>query len=207
MKLFQIVPEYHSKNPLVRKLFFKRFEAAIQLAEIKKDSCQKVIDLGCGEGLFLKLLQERFAKLNIFGIDNEPKVKNIKKIIGVDIEVGDLRNSGFPSNFFDIVFCLDVLEHFTNLEAPVNEIKKILKPDGLLVVSLPTENTFYKIGRLIIKGTMSERKGPCSSPHFYNAKKIDNFLCHNGFKIVRKTFLPSRFFPLFEISSFSFTIK
>jgi len=202
MELSEIVPEYHSKNPWLRKLFLKRLETAIQLADFKINSRQKVIDLGCGEGLFLKLLQERFIRLNIFGIDSEPNIKNIKKNICADVRVRDLRNSGFPSNFFDIAFCLDVLEHFADLEAPVNEIIRILKPDGLLIVSLPTENIFYKIGRLITKGTVSEQKGPCSSPHFYNAKKVNDFLCHNRFKAISQIFLPSKFLPLFEVSSF-----
>jgi len=70
---------------------------------------------------------------------------------------------------------LDVLEHFQDLKEPVKEIARILKKDGFLVTSLPTENFFYKLGRFLTTGTTSMEKGPCS-PHFYGVKTIEDFL-------------------------------
>lgn len=205
MDLKEIVPEYHSKNIFIRSLFLKRLKIALQLAWQKLQSGDelKIIDLGCGEGKFLKLVEENFKNVKTFGIDIEPRVLEIKKFLRAEIKVADIRNSGFPDVFFDVVFCLDALEHFENLEKPVDEIKRILKPDGLLIISLPTENLFYKLGRLAIKGTMSEKEGPCSSSHFYNAKTIERFLCSNGFKVSKKALLPAiPFLSLFHIVSF-----
>jgi len=204
MDLKEIVPEYHSKNIFVRNLFLKRLKIALQLAGSRLESGGefKIVDLGCGEGNFLKLIEENFKNVKTFGIDIEPKVLELKNFLRAEIRIADIRNSGFPNAFFDAVFCLDVLEHFENLEKPVREIKRILKSDGLLIVSLPIENLFYKLGRLFIKGTTSEEKGPCSSPHFYNAKTVEKFLRNNGFKIVKKISLPTiPFFSLFHIVS------
>lgn len=205
MKLREIVPEYHSKNIFIKSLFLKRLKIAIRLVWSKLGSSNnlKVIDLGCGEGNFLKLIEENFKNIKTFGVDLEPNVLALKKFLRAEIKIIDIRNSGFPNNFFDIVFCLDVLEHFKDLERPVREIKRILKPDGVLVVSLPTESWFYRLGRLFIKGTTSAQKGPCSSPHFHDAKTIERFLSSNGFDIVKKILLPSiPFLSLFEILSF-----
>lgn len=205
MNLKEIVPEYHSKNILVKRLFFKRIELAIELAKSKleSDNDTNVIDLGCGEGILLKLLEEKFKNIKTFGIDIEPNVLKIRKFLKAGVRTADIRDSGFPGDFFDIIFCLDVLEHFENLKEPIKEIKKILRADGLLVVSLPTENLFYKIGRLFAKGTVSREKGPSSGPHFHKAKIIENFLCSNGFKIIKKISLPSiPFLALFDIVSF-----
>jgi len=204
MKLKEIVPEYHSKNIFVRSLFLKRLEIAIRLAEpkLKSDSDLKVIDLGCGEGVLLKLIEENFKNVKTFGIDIEPNVLALKKFLKAEIKVADLRDSGFPNGFFDVVFCLDVLEHFQKLEEPIVEIKRILKKDGFLVTSLPTENLFYKLGRFFTTGTVSMEKGPCS-PHFYGAKTIENFLCANDFKIIKKKLLPAiPFLSLFHIIIF-----
>ncbi|MFH1894703.1 MAG: class I SAM-dependent methyltransferase [Patescibacteria group bacterium] len=204
MEIEAIIPEYHSKNILVRKLFLKRLEIAIGLAQkkINLKNDLNIIDLGCGEGKLLKLLEERFKNIKIFGIDIEPSVIETENFLKAKIKIADIKDSGFPNNFFDIAFCLDVLEHFKDLEIPVREIKRILKPDGLLIVSVPVENWFYRLGRLIIKKTMSAERGPCSSPHFHNAKIVEDFLGFNGFEIVEKILLPA--IPplsLFHISS------
>jgi len=204
MDLKEIVPEYHSKNIFVRGLFLKRLKIALQLARSKLESGGefKIVDLGCGEGNFLKLIEENLKNVKTFGIDVEPRVLELKNFLKAEIRIADIRNSGFPDAFFDAAFCLDVLEHFENLENPAREIKRILKPDGLLIVSLPTENLFYKLGRLFTKGTMSEKKGPCSSPHFHNAKTIEKFLSDNGFNIVKRISLPAiPFLSLFHIVS------
>ena len=201
MKLKEIVPEYHSKNIFVRSLFLKRLEIAIRLAEpkLKSDSDLKVIDLGCGEGVLLKLIEENFKNVKTFGIDIEPNVLALKKFLKAEIKVADLRDSGFPNGFFDVVFCLDVLEHFQKLKEPIVEIKRIIKEDGFLVTSSPTENFFYKLGRFFTTGTMSMEKGPCS-PHFYGAKTIEDFLSANNFQIIKKKLLPAiSFLSLFHI--------
>lgn len=204
MKLKEIVPHYYSKNILVRVFFWKRLYLAIQLAQRKLnlDDNLKVIDLGCGQGIFLGLLEKEFKNIKTFGVDIEPCVLEAKKFLKAKIKIADIRNSGFPKHFFDIVFCLDVLEHFKNLEEPIREIKRILKPNGLLVVSLPTENLFYKLGRFVARGVTTTKKGP-HGPHFHKAKTIEQFLLSNGFKVVEKKLLPPiPFFILTDIISF-----
>lgn len=207
MKLEEIVPEYCSKNPFIRKLFLKRLKTAFQLAqpELKSNNNLNIVDLGCGEGIFLKMIEERFKDVKTFGVDIEPNIIELKKFLKAEIKITDIKNTAFPNNFFDIAFCLDVLEHFKNLEKPIGEIKRIIKPGGFLIVSLPTENFFYRISRFLTKGTASEKTGPyCGfnfSPHFQNAKTIEKFLIFKGFKLIKKKIL-LRFFPLFYIASF-----
>lgn len=201
----KIVPEYYSKNPLVKNLFLKRLKIALRLAKTQLGlrDAPRAIDLGCGDGIFLKLLEEKFPFVKTFGVDILPEVEGTKKILRAEIKIGDLRQTGFPDNFFDIVFCLDTLEHFEKLDEPVKEIERITKDNGLLIVSLPTESHFYKLGRLILKGTTSMETGPCSSPHFHDAKEIRGFLAHSGFQVVEEGRLPHLPLPaLFKIISF-----
>jgi 2-polyprenyl-3-methyl-5-hydroxy-6-metoxy-1,4-benzoquinol methylase len=209
MPLKDIIPQYYSTNPLIRRLFWARLKKAIFIASQKiVDSPDvKVVDLGCGQGVFLKLLEEKFKNIKIFGLDKEPAVAELNKNLRAEIQVADLRQTGFPNGFFDIVFCLDVLEHFKNLEEPIREIKRILKEDGLLITSCPTENLFYKLGRLLTVGTTSMEKDiyPCSS-HFHKASEVEKCLCENGFKIIKRILLPPiPFLSLFSIVSFEKT--
>lgn len=204
MELKEIVPEYHSQNVFIRALFLSRLKSALALAAAKlgKEENLKILDLGCGEGYFLKLLEERFQNIQTFGVDIEPNIQQLKKFLRAEIKIADLRESVFPAHFFDAIFCLDVLEHFADLAKPLEEIKRTLKADGLLIISLPTESWFYKLGRFFLKGTASEKAGPASSPHYQSARSVERFLSQNGWEIVQKISLPPFSpWPLFRIIS------
>jgi len=201
----KIVPEYDSKNIFIKRLFLKRLKISIDLFDIifKQKEIINVADFGCGDGILLKLLEERFRNIKTYGLDILPEIFSLKESLRADIIVTDLRKTNFSDNFFDTIFCLDTLEHFESLKEPVGEIKRTLKNDGLLIVSLPTENIIYKLGRFLLKGTFSSKKGPSSSPHFHGAKEIREFLLENSFTLIKKekiTKIP--FFKFFEIILF-----
>lgn len=204
MQLKEIIPQYYSNNPLVSRLFWARLESAVRLAKngITDSSNIRVVDLGCGQGVFLGLLEENFKKIQIFGLDKEPEILDLEKKLRAKIQIADLQKSGFPDGFFDVVFCLDVLEHIKDLRNPAKEIRRILKKDGMLITSCPTENLFYKLGRFFTVGTTSMEKGPCS-PHFHKAKTVEKNLSENGFRIIKRITLPPvPFLALFSIASF-----
>lgn len=208
MELKNIVAEYDSKNLLVKKLFLKRLEIAIQLALpiLNKLNEPAIIDIGCGQGKLLKLLEKKNNNIKLTGIDIEPKVIELKNNIDAEIHIMSALNINLPKNSFDAAFCLDVLEHLRDQELQIAtcEIKRILKPNGLLITSLPTENLFYKFNRLLLKGTTSAVKGPGDSPHLFNAKKIEKRLRISGFKQTEQKRLPSfPFLSLFRITAFT----
>ena len=79
-------------------------------------------------------------------------LERIKKYIPLEpnIQVVDANQtsiSQLPSKSFDIINALDVLEHVDGLHRTLSELLSLLKPGGQLVVSGPTENTLYQIGR------------------------------------------------------------
>ena len=57
--------------------------------------------------------------------------------------------ANFADNTFDMVIALDVLEHVDDLLGIGRELGRIIKPSGSIVISGPTENFFYQIGRKI----------------------------------------------------------
>ncbi len=91
-----------------------------------------------------------------------------RKVVAMDVDLLPLeclqKHIGLPANVrvvdaaracfqdlvgdaFDLVVALDVLEHVEDLSHTIAQLLELLKPGGQLVVSGPTENTFYKIGR------------------------------------------------------------
>jgi 2-polyprenyl-3-methyl-5-hydroxy-6-metoxy-1,4-benzoquinol methylase len=84
---------------------------------------------------------------------------------------------------FDVVTCLDVLEHFEKVEDILTSIKKTIKDKGNLIVSGPVESFWYKLGRLITKGSFSQETGPGAGKHYYNIIQL-NKIIQNYFKLI-----------------------
>jgi SAM-dependent methyltransferase len=56
---------------------------------------------------------------------------------------------GIPDGSLDLALALDVLEHVPDLDHTVGELLRVVRPGGELIVTGPTENLFYKIGRRV----------------------------------------------------------
>lgn len=104
------------------------------------DPGHSILDVGCGTGEFLFRLKDRFDILH--GIDTSSeaiewaknKNKGFKNILILE---SDIKNCGFKENSFDCCLCLDVLEHVGNPSDLLLEIKRVLKSNGRLIVSIP----------------------------------------------------------------------
>ena len=188
--LSEIVPEYRSANPAVRWLFLKRLDVALDLARLDESGPLRVADLGCGEGMTLRLLRERFPRHEITGIDHNPNVAALA-VPGVAVRAGDLNDPALLApGSFDRILCLDVLEHIENFDAPLASIRRALAPGGLLVISAPAENLFHKTSRFLLKGTFSEKAGPASSPHYHRAATLRRDIAAAGFEELSSVSLP-----------------
>ena len=62
-------------------------------------------------------------------------------------DVNEMPLPSLPAGAFDVVIALDVLEHVSDLESTLSELARILKREGQMVISGPTENLAYRIGR------------------------------------------------------------
>jgi 2-polyprenyl-6-hydroxyphenyl methylase / 3-demethylubiquinone-9 3-methyltransferase len=96
---------------------------------------KETLDVGCGGGL----LAEEFARLGcrVTGIDPSElsiataRVHAQRQGLAIDYQVGFGEDLPFADESFDIVYCCDVLEHVSNLEAVTVEIARVLKPGGI----------------------------------------------------------------------------
>lgn len=189
--LESIVPEYESKNPLIQWIFTKRLTWAVKQCKTPDEA---ILDAGCGDGRVVEMLSKAWFT-NITGIDFNENVTSLT-VEHARFLCEDLTKTTFEDNTFDTIIILDVLEHFEHLEAPLGELKRILKPGGKLIVSMPTENIIYKIGRFLLKGTFSMVEWPGTGIHYHGAtglsKEIEKF-----FTKTSRTFHP--FFPPFDL--------
>lgn len=112
-----------------------------------KNSKARLLDLGCGIGLTTAVLAKYFP--NSMGCDIDGKeVKASKEFlrllkIKTKIILYDGRRLPFEDNSFDIVTSIEVTEHVANPELMLKEIRRVLKPDGILHIT--TANKWWPI--------------------------------------------------------------
>ena len=189
-ELSDIVPEYNSRNPLVRWIFLERLEICVRLARLDAPAPLKLLDLGCGEGRMLRLLRAADARHEVTGMDYNANVLQID-IPGVKMAQADLTDSAsLPAEAFDRIFCLDMLEHLKEVEEPIRTLKKSLKPGGLLILSAPAENAFHKFCRLLLKGKFSKNEDNDHSPHYHSGATLERDIVAAGFECVGRGSLP-----------------
>ena len=108
----------------------------------------KIIDAGCGFGKWVIFLHRR--SYDILGIDNNElaisKLKDFNK--SLKVQMGDILNIQYPDSYFDAYISMGVIEHFE--DGPFTALKeayRVVKPGGLIFVSVPTVNIIRKIIR------------------------------------------------------------
>ena len=179
---------------IVRAFFWARLKTAMLLINKFVRDDYKALDLGGGSGVFSKGLCSKFKKVDIIDLDTAD-AENIKEHFKLDnlriIEDDIINFEG--KDKYGIIIAADVLEHFPVTSVPVNFIKNKLEYNGILVVSLPTENFIYKLGRIIIN-----KSKPLD--HYFNSKTILQHLKNNNFELLEKTFSPNLFFAKIPLS-------
>lgn len=100
---------------------------------------QNVLEIGCGEGVLLYNLRERFGGKDVVGIDiGSADIETAKRNVPfVSFAVGDLYALPFSNGQFDLVLCCEVLEHLQKPEKALSEIKRV--SGRYAIFSVPNE--------------------------------------------------------------------
>lgn len=102
----------------------------------------KFLDVGCGAGYAMKLAMEQ-CDCDTYGVDPEPGAHGVGRNEGefmnnLNISQGISENLLFPSDSFDVVYSSHVLEHVSDTSKTLAEMNRVLKPDGVLIIGMPT---------------------------------------------------------------------
>lgn len=106
---------------------------------------ENILDLGCGDGFYLYLLSNLDIKLKLTGSDYEAtnfaSVRRNLKENNIRLVRGDLMGKlPFKDNTFDKIVMAEVAEHLPDDVKGFKEIKRILKPGGIICLSVPNAN-------------------------------------------------------------------
>lgn len=142
---------------------YRHLDDIIRIAGLTDFS--KVLDIGCGVSTVL-----HFVPGKRFGID--PLAEEYRRIYAYPEEMVIQKSEGeyipFASHFFDAVFCTNVLDHVSDPEAVLTEVKRVLKPQGRFVLAV---EIFPK----------SVTRTPCH-PHSFTLEKVLDLTKRAGFE-------------------------
>lgn len=119
-----------------------RWEHDIARQDVR--ACQRVLEIGCGTGGFLKRLQQEY-QLQVQGIELNSAAARIARQEGISVEQTDL--SAFAAQYpetFDAVCAFQVLEHVNDPQTFLRSIIRLLKPHGRLILTVPNADSFRK---------------------------------------------------------------
>jgi SAM-dependent methyltransferase len=106
-------------------------------------SGKRVLDAGCGTGYGSKILARGGGE--VVGVDIDSTALDAARDSGgesVTFEVADARALPFADGEFDVAVCFEVIEHVKDPESILDELRRVIRPDGLLVASSPNRDVY-----------------------------------------------------------------
>lgn len=151
-----------------------------RLSELEKKcpSYGRILDVGCGIGTFLHL-----ANINgweTYGIDpSKNGSAYAQEIHQLNVQCGDVFDAKFPDGHFDVITLYHVLEHISDLNPFLSELRRILKPNtGKLVIEVPNGGSLHS--------RIQKSDWPYIHPHdhlyYFSTNSLSSLLKKNEFK-------------------------
>lgn len=133
---------FNDDYSLIDRKFFRDERALVlnQLHSIKFEG--KLLEVGSGRGRFCLDIAKKFPKSEVIGIDLSKQMVDYsnneakrQRLVNPTFFVGNANNLQFVDNNFDVVLCLQVLMHIPDKIRVLNEIKRVPKRGGLIIVN------------------------------------------------------------------------
>lgn len=147
-----INPFYYSVGTRVRDTIF------LDMFNIKKGDT--ILDVGCGLGYFTDLMSRQGASCVGIDLDKEC-IDYCQKNMQGDYQLCDINKLPFPDKTFDKVLCTEVLEHINHNGVVLDEIRRVVKDNGIIIVTTPCSSGmfgafFKRIGHSSVDGNSRE---------------------------------------------------
>ncbi len=139
------LPSYLHRNLAMRWVYWRRLDIALQMLPPQVGTA---LDFGCGPGVLLPILST-YAR-RVFAIDQHLEITHkVTATFGLsNVElIKAAAHLPMEPKSVDLIIALDVLEHVEDIAGVLSEFRRILSPAGQVIISGPTENALYKLGR------------------------------------------------------------
>lgn len=175
--------DYGIKHNIFQRYWHsKRFT---MLPEILRGVKSEVLDLGCHSGLLTGRIANELG-VAVTGLDISKSAIHYaqKKYPHLKFKKADIQKGiPFPNHSYDAITAFDVLEHIPNLREVMQEIKRVLRPKGILLLGIPNENFLFQT----IWYFWTKSRGKVWQDvhvHKFNEQNLNYFIDSQGFKRV-----------------------
>jgi SAM-dependent methyltransferase len=107
--------------------------AAAVVGEAARAGGAAVLEVGCGTGAFAERVAAEKPDATIVATDQSERFVELTAARGVEARVADVQDLPFPDDSFDVVAALWMLYHVPDLDRGLAELRRVLRPGGLLV--------------------------------------------------------------------------
>lgn len=131
--------ELETLEDSVRKMYFID---RLQFLQKFCDQGGRVLDVGCGRGVFLELARD--AGYEPFGVElAEADAEAARRRVGTDVVATDFEEIDSSDREFDVITLFHVIEHFRSPSSAMAKVHSLLKPGGLIIIETPRIGTLW----------------------------------------------------------------
>jgi 2-polyprenyl-3-methyl-5-hydroxy-6-metoxy-1,4-benzoquinol methylase len=140
-------------RPLLGTISRTRFKMVVSL--LGEERVERLLEVGYGSGVFMPELARHCQRL--YGLDVHQMQQSVEESLALcdvsaELFSGSVAEMAFTENFFDCLVAVSALEFVSDLDAACVEIKRVLKPDGSLIVVTPGHSPLVDFGLKLLTG-------------------------------------------------------
>lgn len=166
---------------------FQSYQQIVLSTLAKEGRGKKILDVGCMEGEFSRVLMDQFH--DVWGVEMDPVAAELAIKQGVHVKVANVEEGlPFESSFFDGVHAEDIVEHLFDTKNFFLECYRVLKPGGFFVFTVPNLNSIENRIR-VLRGGYLANVGAYAEDHFgqhiriFNEEKVRELCSQTGFQV------------------------
>jgi len=172
--------KYESENPIVKVLVKKFFSDLESILIPVKGTVKSAFEIGCGEGYVTGFISQ--MGIPVMGSDVSPRIIEIarKNHPGINFSVLSIYDLHTISTTYDMVVANEVLEHLSNPDEAMKEIKKIARK--YILISVPNE-PFFRVANIVRLKYLKDMGNTPGHINHWSKRSLGLFLKRHGLKI------------------------
>lgn len=184
----QVPPDYYDQG--IKKNIFQKLWHTLKLKQVltllPKDA-KRVLDVGCSSAILTAAVAKTLPESSVTGLDSYSAAIDFarKKYPHITFVVADAHNLPFGDKIFDLVICTETLEHVSNPQKSLLEMKRVLGKNGRAIISMDSGSLLFRIIWFIWTKTRG-RVWQGAHLHEFNTQILENLIRQSGFKIAKK---------------------